>query len=93
MLRKLPKPNEFLHRLVRDVHQNPPRVAGVDHRGAEEISRSAGHREQRRGNQAAGRGFGDRDGLAPLDQPRRNLLGDRNQLFHLSSTPAEEFSE
>ena len=73
---------DSLHRVVGDVHQNPPRIAGIDHGGAEEIGRGAGHREQRGRDQAAGRGFRDRDGLAPLDQPGGYLLGDRNQIFH-----------
>ncbi len=70
-----------LHRLVRNIHQQPPRVAGIDHGAAEEIGGSAGHRQQRRRDQAAGRGFRNGNRLFPLDQ----LCGDLVRLMVTSS--------
>ena len=51
-------------RKVGQVEQRPPRRRGVDHGAAEEIGGRARQREQRRRDQAAGRGFGDDNGLA-----------------------------
>ncbi len=78
---------DSLHRLIGNVDEDPPRVAGIDHRRAEEIGRRAGHGEQGSGNQATGRGFRDRDGLFPRNQSGGDLLGDRNEFLHRFSAP------
>ena len=60
-------------RRVGNIHQHAPRVAGIDHGPAEEIRRGAGHRQQRGRDQAAGRGFRDRDGLAAARSAARRF--------------------
>lgn len=52
------------NRLARKLHQQLPRLARVHHGPAEKIRRGAGNREQRGRDETAGRGLGDRDGLA-----------------------------
>ena len=51
-------------RYVGEVEQRPARYLGIDNGAAEEIGRRAGQRQQRRRDQAAGRGFRHHDGLA-----------------------------
>ena len=59
---------DALHVGIAHLHQQPPRIAGVDHGAAEEIGGCARHGQQRRRNQPARRRFRDRNRLLALDQ-------------------------
>ena len=65
-----------------DLQEPLARGDGIDDGAAEEIGGGAGHREQRRGDEAAGRGFGDRDRLAPRLQQGADPFRPRDQVFH-----------
>src|SRR5690349_10885343 len=58
-------------------------LTGIGDGATEEIRRCAGHREQRRGDQAAGRGFGNSDGFAARLKPRGDRLGKWHQIVHV----------
>jgi 4-carboxymuconolactone decarboxylase len=59
---------------VPDIHQRLPRHLGIDDGPAEEVGRRSGHCQERRRNEAAGRGFRNNDRFAPLLQETARLL-------------------
>src|SRR5262249_44923608 len=56
-----------------------------DHGAAEEIGGCAGHRQQRGRDEPAGRGFGNRDGLATAGEQGGDLFRLRQQVVHQAS--------
>ena len=68
---------QALHVGIADTEQRRARDLRINHRTADEVGGRAGDREQSRGDQSSGRGFGNGDGLAALDQTRRYFLSER----------------
>jgi hypothetical protein len=69
-------------RRIRNIEQHAPRLAGIDHGAADEISRCARHRQQRRRYEPAGRRFGDRDGFLSRHQDGGKLFGHGDEFVH-----------
>src|SRR5215831_13963398 len=69
-------------RYVREVQQRTPRDLGIHNGATEEVGGGARQRQQRRSNQAAGRGFRHGDRLAALLEKASDLVGTRNQFLH-----------
>src|SRR5262249_56945436 len=70
------------HGLIADAEQREARLAGVYHSAAEEIGRGTGNGEERGADQATGRGFSNRDGLAALLQALGDFGGKLDRGFH-----------
>src|SRR5262249_10426791 len=76
-------------RYVRQVEQRAPRDLGIDDRPYQEIGGRAGQRQQRRRDQAAGRGFRHRDRLPPLlEQPAGPVAAADRVLRRRANLPA-----
>ena len=77
----------IFHLGVADAEQRRRARLGIDHRAAEKVGGRAGHAEQGRGDQPAGRGFGDGDRFFARDQARGDLFRERQQRFHQVAAP------
>src|SRR5262249_43810137 len=68
--------------LVADTQQRDTRLARVHHSPAEEIGRGTGYRQERSGDQPAGGGFSNRNGLAAFLQALGDLGGKLGHGIH-----------
>jgi hypothetical protein len=64
---------------IADAEQHRARHLRIGHRTADEIGGRAGHRQQSRGDEAAGRGLGNGNGLVALNQTSCDFFRDRQQ--------------
>src|ERR1043165_6691834 len=73
---------QAIQRGIRHIEQDTARLPRVHDTPAEEISRGTRHRDQCGGDQAAGRGFGDRNRLFALGEKLCDFLANGDQVFH-----------